>query len=409
MRCPCLKDQAALVRRARSAPVAVLALLVAAPGCHKPSASPSAPTYLSSSDYNCATVSNERLAAVKAKVPEGMVKNFSGDQLPIAWNRVALIPDRDLDHLIWTYNQRILEGIFPKTYFTPGVAGLTSLTQSRTQGGTVGLIATSITTAPTMAGFALQHEIGHAVEVRAREAAAKANIDFEAKLGALVSELRGHASITRSYARSNESEAWAEAYANYYCSTESQEFIKTNLPTTMQFLRQVLEPAQFESGSEPTGPTSKSLNPSGSSASSTASTTSTASGTAPDTGTATAAGGSTSTAGTAVSHAGADDIAIAIGKETGDAGGLQIHLASRLAIRRITICTGGNCTEQAQLATDASPLRSIHSGAERNLYPAKTVANADADLLSKEWLIQGYSADGQLLASRRIKFEKSSP
>ena len=50
----------------------------------------------------------------------------------------------------------------------------------------------------------------------------------------------------RTYAKSAPAEAWAEAYANFYCSPESNAFIQKNLPFTHEFLRAVLAPPIWE-------------------------------------------------------------------------------------------------------------------------------------------------------------------
>jgi hypothetical protein len=125
------------------------------------------------------------------------------------------------------------------------VAGRTYLRSGYTQTGFYGMIATDITTGYEQAGFALQHEIGHAVEVVAREAAQKtAYQNFDAAIENVRQELRSKGAMIRRYAKDydTDGEAFAESYANYYCSPSSHAFIKNNLPYTYGFLSAVLAP-----------------------------------------------------------------------------------------------------------------------------------------------------------------------
>lgn len=199
--------------------------------------------YLTNSNPSCWQPDAERLAAVKERVGNNFVSGYSGNQQTIAEGRLAGIPDPHLDYLKGLNN---FSGIRPESYGIPGVAGLTRLSGGRTPGGKQCLAAISVSTSQTAAGFALQHEIGHAVECFARIKAEEIGIDFEAELRAMLNEFKGKSNI-RSYAKSQDPEAWAEAYANWYCSEESQDFIHKNLSErTRTFLAAVLEPAVWD-------------------------------------------------------------------------------------------------------------------------------------------------------------------
>jgi len=201
-------------------------------------------SYVANGDFACATFDSERLSYIKG-LPPSFLSGFAADQMDVAIKRVAGISDRDLNHLLWTHETKVFSGIRPGNLFF-GVAGLTTLTSGQTRGGFRGSVGTSIVTGGTASGFALQHEIGHAVEIVAREAAQKtAYSDFDGALRKMVSDFSSKASLTRSYARSSPGEAWAEAYANYHCSSATQSFLETNFPDSFKFLVAVLPPARW--------------------------------------------------------------------------------------------------------------------------------------------------------------------
>ncbi len=201
--------------------------------------------YLTESDEPCIQYDEQRMNQIRA-LPANFVSGYSGGQQDVALNRLAGITDRDMNHLLWTFKNGTLQGVRAAVQF-PGVAGVTQLRSGKTEGGFGGMIAVSIQTGPTQAGFAMQHEVGHAVEVKAREAAQKtAYANFDGALNSVMSELNSKGNLIRGYAKSQPGEAFAESYANFYCSPATQRFIQDNLPTTYKFLRAVLEPARWE-------------------------------------------------------------------------------------------------------------------------------------------------------------------
>jgi len=209
-------------------------------------------SYVANGDFACATYDSERLSYIKG-LPPSFLSGFTADQMDVAISRVAGISDRDLNHLLWTHETKVFSGIRPGNLFF-GVAGVTTLSSGQTRGGFRGSIGRSIATGGTSSGFALQHEIGHALEIVAREAAQKtAYSDFDGALRKMVSDFSSKASLTRSYARSSPGEAWAEAYANYHCSAATQSFLETNFPDSFKFLVAVLPPARW-AGLSPTMP-----------------------------------------------------------------------------------------------------------------------------------------------------------
>jgi hypothetical protein len=211
--------------------------------------------YLQEGDQQCVQHSADRMNYINS-LPSGFISGFQGGQMDVAKNRVAGVPDRDLEHLLWTFSSRKLSGIKPAALFF-GVAGLTTLQSGATKNGFRGMVATSITTGGSQAGFAMQHEVGHAVEIVAREAAQRTEFaNFDQALRDIVAELNSKGGMIRGYAKSSPAEAWAEAYANYYCSPNSQAFIKDNLPKTYRLLTTVLPPAQWALQNPPAPPPS---------------------------------------------------------------------------------------------------------------------------------------------------------
>ena len=208
--------------------------------------------YLQDSDLTCHSYPAARISTI-SNLPQGFLTGYQGDQMTTAINRLAGIPDRDLNHLVWTFQQKVLHGITPAMLFF-GVAGLTSLTWGTTQSGFAGSVATSITTGADQAGFALQHEVGHAVQIVAREAAQKTTYtDFDGELSQMQVEFNSSGAPVRAYAKASVDEGWAEAYASYYCSEDSQNFIATNLPNTYKFLNAVLAPPPWKADQSSAG------------------------------------------------------------------------------------------------------------------------------------------------------------
>jgi hypothetical protein len=127
--------------------------------------------------------------------------------MSVVLNRVALIPDRDTGYLFDNFKAGILRGIAPSGGGIFGIAGVTSLSAGKSPAGNSGLVAREIGTGPNQAGFALQHEIGHAVEILAADYAMNTQYkDFSATLSQLQAELSRRGDV-RSYAKSSPNEA----------------------------------------------------------------------------------------------------------------------------------------------------------------------------------------------------------
>ncbi len=192
--------------------------------------------YLTERDYQCHPFSQDMMDKQKAKFPSGFVSGFNGSEEQVVVNRLTGIPTPYMDELITNFSSNKFSGI--SSTFTLGfAAGVTTLS---------GGIARSIVISSGQAGFALQHEVGHAVEHQAQEKAPQVGLNFGTEMAASFNEIKSSGAGIRSYAKSAEGEAFAEAFANYYCSEETHNFIATNLPKTYQFLSKVLEAPLFK-------------------------------------------------------------------------------------------------------------------------------------------------------------------
>ena len=393
------------------------------PSCGTEHAAGSNIEYLTNGDYTCNTPTADRINYIKS-LPQGFITNYSGSQMDVAISRVAGIPDRDLNHLLWTFKSGKLSGI-KGTFTFFGVAGVTYLSYGKTQSGFGGSVATSITTGSNQAGFALQHEIGHAVEIVAREAAQNTNYkNFDSALGQLHSELLGNGSI-RGYAKSSPSESWAEAYANWYCSPDSHAFIQQHLPTTYQFLSAVLMPPLWESGANPNN-SSDAIGGSTTPVPPTVTQTPTPNNNGATTGNpfidwlrkllSRFLGGShqmmadaaPTTASPITSSAGPAEMTVALFNADPASGVIGLTFSSTLAIQKVLLCLedDATCRLKTTLAPEdmagAANVRAESNG--RRFYDIKPVTGDQRAIFQHSWTLLGYDANNQLVATRRVGF-----
>lgn len=400
------------------------------PGCHFSQSHDNHLRYLQEGDQQCVQHNAARMDYVN-RLPEGFISGFQGSQMDVAKNRVAGIPDRDLEHLLWTFSSKKLSGIKPAALFF-GVAGLTSLQSGATKNGFRGMVATSITTGASQSGFALQHEIGHAVEIIAREAAQKTEFaNFDQALREIVDELNSKGGMIRGYAKSSPGEAWAEAYANYYCSPSSQAFIKDNLPKTYRLLTTVLQPAQWALTNPPAPPPGPSPAPAPAPGPIAVQPPAVAPspGNVPSTSVAAnsepgglgswldkivqGASSTIANANDATKKAFADSadgsvkaIKLAMIDETDGEAEVGLMFATDEEIDRIVLCLGANdvCAAKRALGADdqktAILRRKVVKG--RSFFGTYYVRTDQINYLTQPWTALGYGEDGTLLASRRF-------
>lgn len=89
--------------------------------------------------------------------------------------------------------------------------------------------------------FAVQHEVGHVIDV----ALDGKDASFQADYAALYQQEGGNPKL-RSYAGSAPAEFFAEAFNNFYCGPKANDFLKNELPKTYAFLKTNLQTPVFE-------------------------------------------------------------------------------------------------------------------------------------------------------------------
>ncbi|MBF0441012.1 MAG: hypothetical protein HQK54_03840 [Oligoflexales bacterium] len=326
--------------------------------------------YLQNKSYDCVLPTEDRRNFIESSIPKGFIRGYSQEETSTIIDRMAVLPNKDLGHLAASFDNRVFKGISPQNYWQNGVLGLTTLQPGETWSGTKGYVATKITTAPESGGSAVQHEIGHAVEILGRERAAQQKMDFSQSLKMMLSEFNSKDSLLREYAKSDESEAWAESYANYYCSKESHDFIKNNLPETYAFLGKVLfQPFWEQRNNNDTAAASEFQN-----------------------------------ARSLLKGTGArltDSIMVAVMESEDNPDRINISFSTEGEIRKIKICTQDSeiCAKKKSL-DDNNYLSAIQRNDDRNFY---SVLDVGKTTLQNGWTLLGYSQDGRLLDLRRIR------
>jgi hypothetical protein len=381
-------------------------------------------------EYNCFSPPAERLSAVQGRIPSGFITGYAEGQMPVLLNRIALIPDRDTGYLFDNFKAGILRGIAPSGGGIFGIAGVTSLSAGTSPAGNSGLVAREIGTGPNQVGFALQHEIGHAVEILAADYAMTTQYkDFPATLTQLQNELSRRGDV-RSYAKSSPNEAWAEAYSNFYCSPESNDFIKSNLPFTHGLLRAVLVPPIWEAT-----PTDKPPRPQGDAGASGGSDEDGADGRSEEKGEDGAAGeagntfsdfldrvvglltqgraggeGSGSVQGVTSSTERARDassgsIAVALRDVEGASSSTALMISTSKRIKRVSLCIGAidDCSGSGKSQANKYQFDEFKAGSGRNFFSLETVRASQEKVFDGEWHIQGYDAEGGLVAERHVQ------
>ncbi len=174
---------------------------------------------LTDRDYPCWVPPNSRLEAVRAKIPSGFIKGFSGDDV---YRRLAGMPDVYIDYLIDHYKQGNFRGISERR-LSPGVGGLASMNYFPSY------YPIYIHIAPGMANFALQHEVGHTIEQLIKNNRKGSGGSSFSEIESAIMSNRSF----RSYSRSSPQEAFAELIASYYCSKESNDFVKKSFSEEM--------------------------------------------------------------------------------------------------------------------------------------------------------------------------------
>ena len=191
---------------------------------------------LGNKDFRCVDYDVTKIDAQLKDMPDGFINaaSFRTGKVERVKNQLAGIPK---PYLTWLYQVRTENG------FRIGERPLGGSTAGVTVRRADNLVPASIDIAPNPSyiDLALQHEMGHALEARVRQK----NPDFANALQNFFRQERGNPNL-RSYARSSVTEYFAEAFANFYCSREAQNFFEVNLPQTYKLMKSSLEPASWD-------------------------------------------------------------------------------------------------------------------------------------------------------------------
>ena len=210
-------------------------------GCGREADLGSNPYQLTEKNFTCDryddAVKSDRLKTMPPRfVNEG---SFRVGRVEDVRNQLAGIPVPLMEYLYGVHRQNGLT--VSESPLRGSTIGVTTLVGFR--GGTMVPTSIAVTNRPEAIIFALQHEVGHAVEGHVRRLK---QTDPRQWQGAF-NEGRSNAKI-RSYARSEPAEYFAEAFANFYCSPAAHDFIKTELPQTYAQLKTMLPPPSWEEG-----------------------------------------------------------------------------------------------------------------------------------------------------------------
>jgi hypothetical protein len=207
---------------------------------------------LTNKNFVCQNPGKLRTDSVTGRMPGGMIHGWSGAEMDIAMSHFSSIPDNYENFLAGLYKSQDFEGIYPaplETGSNGSVMGATSIVT--VSDGRVFPKWIQITDAvPNGLQFALQHEVGHAVENFIRISARGVKFQFDSKKKDMFQEGSNNPLI-RGYARSSAGEYFAEAFANFYCSPESHELIRQELPLTFEFLTNVLDAPVWRKNGRP--------------------------------------------------------------------------------------------------------------------------------------------------------------
>ena len=200
---------------------------------------------LGNRDFPCATFDAEQISAALKGMPDGFINegSFQVGKVDRVKNQLTGLPR---PYLEWLFALRAQNGFrIAERNLGSGVMGVT------VRNGSTGVPSSvDVTTRADAVDFALQHEIGHALETRVLEL----NGSFANAFNTAYRTERNNQNL-RSYARSSAIEYFAEAFANFYCSKDAQEFIASNVPETYALLKKSFLPASFDEPSVATAST----------------------------------------------------------------------------------------------------------------------------------------------------------
>lgn len=191
---------------------------------------------LSLRDFSCVNYSKEQTSQTLRGMPDGFVNeaSFRFGKVDRVKNHLSGVPR---PYLEWLFSLRGQNGFrIAERNLGPGILGLTMRSMPSLVPSYIDLSARS-----DAVDGAFLHEVGHALENRAREA----NRSFADGIVAAFRAERSNGNL-QSYARTSATEYFAEAFSSFYCSKDAQEFIASNLPQTYKLLKSTLLPAAFD-------------------------------------------------------------------------------------------------------------------------------------------------------------------
>lgn len=196
---------------------------------------------LGNKDFACVEYDAAQTKAQLKDMPQGFINeaSFRVGKVDRVENQLTGIPRSYLTYLFALNPQNGFRIAERNLGF--GTVGVTMRAMPSLTPLTVDLASTA-----TGVDFALQHELGHALEGRVREE----NTGFATALQGLFQKESRNANL-RSYARTQPAEYFAEAFANFYCSKDAQEFIASNVPDTYKLLKTSLAAASWDQAKTP--------------------------------------------------------------------------------------------------------------------------------------------------------------
>lgn len=200
-------------------------------------------------DHECKVWPQERLQAVKAKLPEGFLVGFTGELESAQLQAMAGLPDLYIDYLVGVFRSHR----FTITAVNPGFqGGVTARLSDR---------PVSIKVMPTarIIWLTMQHEIGHALEMRFSQVIGPAKGgNFDAELRATANSNEANPNLNaypKTYLPGRRetyyAEYWGEAFNSFYCSEATNSMLQQQFPDTYALLRKYAEPPLWESNAGP--------------------------------------------------------------------------------------------------------------------------------------------------------------
>ncbi len=200
---------------------------------------------LTDRDFACYQYSDGQRSSHLRDMPPSMVNagSFRQGNVDDVKNQLTGIPKPLLEYLYGRTTQ--VRFSIAEARLGRGTMGVTMLRGANT----LSMEPESIRIAaiPEAVNFALQHEVGHAVEFQVKRDDPQRH---QQRWRQAFQEGLNNRKL-RAYARESSGEYFAEAFANFYCSPDAHNFISQELPQTYSLLRSILPPPRWEESQDP--------------------------------------------------------------------------------------------------------------------------------------------------------------